>query len=239
MLPVVTGSLLVVAGLLLATAWLVNAPPARVIKVLKYGAVFSVFGLIGFLVAAGKVVAAIGALIFLAPMIARAVGAIRVLRSATQRSGDRTSTVRTTHLEMVLDHSTGRLNGVVQTGPFAGRSLDDLSEESLKELATEIKDDAQSITVLTTYLDRRFGPDWRIRFGRTGSEDPAGTKHFSSEMSEAEAWLLLGLEPGASQEAIRSAHRTLMKRVHPDAGGDSALAARLNEAKDLLLAKTA
>jgi curved DNA-binding protein CbpA len=46
---------------------------------------------------------------------------------------------------------------------------------------------------------------------------------------------VLGLEPGAPKERILSQYRSLMKKVHPDVGGTTYLAARLNEAKDTLL----
>jgi curved DNA-binding protein CbpA len=54
-------------------------------------------------------------------------------------------------------------------------------------------------------------------------------------MSRAEALHVLGLEEGASKEDIRSAHRRLMLQIHPDKGGTSYLAAKINEAKDVLL----
>ena len=53
-------------------------------------------------------------------------------------------------------------------------------------------------------------------------------------MSEAEAYRILGLDPGASVEEVREAYHRLIRRVHPDLGGSSALAALLNAAKDLL-----
>ncbi|MBI2719922.1 MAG: DnaJ domain-containing protein [Rhizobiales bacterium] len=55
-----------------------------------------------------------------------------------------------------------------------------------------------------------------------------------SKMSRNEALAVLGLQPGASAEDIRTAYKRLMKDYHPDRGGSDYLAAKINEAKDVL-----
>ena len=67
------------------------------------------------------------------------------------------------------------------------------------------------------------------------SGDGAASPPASSGMSEAEARAILGVEPDADEETIRKAHRAMMKKVHPDQGGTDALAAKVQEARDVLL----
>lgn len=57
----------------------------------------------------------------------------------------------------------------------------------------------------------------------------------SSRMNAQEAARLLDVSPDADAEAIVAAHRRLIAKVHPDAGGSAELAARINQARDVLL----
>jgi hypothetical protein len=145
------------------------------------------------------------------------------------------SEVATRFLRMTLDHATGVMSGVIQAGGFAGRLLSDLTDQELLLLWRECQVDPESVAVLEAYLDRQGNPDWRTRFRQADTADSARTASRDSTMSRAEAYEVLGLSPGASQEEIQTAYRRLMQRLHPDHGGSAYLAARLNQARQVLL----
>jgi hypothetical protein len=151
----------------------------------------------------------------------------------TTRSGGQDSTVRTAFLEMQLDHDSGAVNGRVLAGQHAGRRLDDLPEALLLQLLREMAGDADSVALFEVYLDRRM-PGWRDdvkQDSAAGAGRPAG----AGTMSQEEAYQVLGLAPGAGAAEIHAAHRRLMKLAHPDQGGSTFLAAKINQAKDKLL----
>jgi hypothetical protein len=62
-----------------------------------------------------------------------------------------------------------------------------------------------------------------------------GQRRRAPALTVADARQLLGVAAGASPDEIAAAHRRLIARVHPDAGGSAGLAQRVNAARDLLL----
>ncbi len=138
-----------------------------------------------------------------------------------------TSEVETPWLKLQLDHATGGITGDVLAGRFAGARVESLDRDDLVILLGECaRDDAQSARLIEAYLDRMW-PEWR----NLHRPDGGG----SGPMSRAEALAVLGLDETATEADIRRAHRELMRRHHPDRGGSDWLAAKLNQAREVLL----
>jgi len=154
------------------------------------------------------------------------------LANRTQKSAGRVSRVRSAFLEMELDHDTGAMRGLVLAGRFEGKSLDTIDSPTLVGLLGEIDGDSRQL--LMAYLDRRE-PRWREHAQQDAGAGRSSDVAPSGKMTEQEAYQVLGLQPGASEEEIGRAHRSLMKKLHPDQGGSTYLAARVNQAKDVLL----
>ena len=240
--------------------WFKRTPPARVADRLRKVAMWTLIGVLILAAATGRlnpVFAFIAALIPAAIRVLTLLQAVptlqRLLRSlgvslpgglfgggaaaggAAGASGTGpagASAIRTRFLAMRLDHATGAMDGEVLEGPFVGRRLRDLGlDQLLRMLELYRESDAQSAAVLEAFLDREHGPDWRSRDPGPGTRRPAG----AAPMNEDEALAILGLDAGADATAVRDAHRRLMQRLHPDRGGSGYLAAKINEAKQVLL----
>lgn len=149
--------------------------------------------------------------------------------------GTQTSGVETEWLRMSLDHDSGVMDGVILRGHWIGRMLSALSEAELFELLGACAADPQSVRVLEAYLDRRLGGEWRAHRPAGGEREAPPHDRRSDSMSRDEACAVLGVKPDASEEEIKTAHRRLMRKVHPDQGGSDELAARVNRARAVLL----
>jgi DnaJ-domain-containing protein 1 len=122
------------------------------------------------------------------------------------------------------------MRGRILAGRYQGAELERFDVKTLAAMLSEV--DEESGALLVAYLDRRE-PGWSEH---AQTDTAAGRRASSSgKMSEQEAYQILGLETGASADEISRAHRTLMKKLHPDQGGSTYLAARINEAKEILL----
>ena len=152
-----------------------------------------------------------------------------------RRTAGSASIVRSEWFEMQLDHDTGAMTGRVLRGAHAGAALGDLSDDVVKALAADVATDGESAALLEAYLDRRM-PGWRDHVEDDGAARTRRPPN-ASPMTDEEAYEILGLPAGATEAEIRAAHRRLMKRVHPDQGGSTFLAAKINQAKDWLLGK--
>ncbi|MDP7546448.1 MAG: molecular chaperone DnaJ [Alphaproteobacteria bacterium] len=155
-------------------------------------------------------------------------------------STGRSSNVETDYLRMTLEHDSGAMRGEILRGTFAGRDLNDLSLDQLVELLGECqRHDGEAAQILEAYLDRTQGGDWRQKAaGYSRQEyDDVGSRQNSHRggMTAAEACEILGLQANPSAGEVRAAHKRLMLKLHPDKGGSSYLAAKINQAKDLLL----
>lgn len=123
--------------------------------------------------------------------------------------------------------------GVALVGPFAGHPLAELPLSALLDLLRYGRaTDAEGARRLETYLDGGHA-GWR----EDADADPDPRTRRAPDpgaMTQEQAYQILGLQSGASLEEIRTAHRTLMKRLHPDQGGTVEQAARVNAARDRL-----
>lgn len=163
-------------------------------------------------------------LIRLFPMLASLRGQAGPGPSQGQRS-----TVTTEILRMQLDHDNGDLQGEVLQGKYEGWRLAEMDRAQLEELLAYCQgQDSDSAQLLDSYLQQRFAGE--APFGQQQTASDSG-----GNMARKEALAVLGLEEGASEEDIVAAHRKLMQKLHPDRGGNDYLAAKINQAKDLLL----
>jgi hypothetical protein len=235
----------IIAALSLYLLW--QKSPATAARLLKKSAVVALILGIVLLVATGRLhwLFALGAsllpfarrllpLLRYVPLLQRLVSQYRQAGAGQGPATGQTSTVTSRFLRMSLDHDSGEMTGVILEGQFKGRQLSELDLDQLRGLYTECQSqDQQSAALLQAYLERVHADQWHAQGEKGAGAGQRGPD--TSAMTRDEAYEILGLESGASREAIVDAHRRLMQKVHPDRGGSTYLAAKINQAKDILL----
>ena len=239
--PVIILALLL--GILLFISWYKRAPSGQQKRLRGRMLLFGGIGIVLLLLVTGHlnpiialIVAALAIgqrILAVANMANMFKGFRNSMKGAAGPSEGNASDVETRYLRMSLDHDTGTMDGVVLEGAYRGRRLAELALDELMDLLTVCRaQDTQSATVLEAYLDRVHGDGWRDAFHGAG----AGHGGDASHMTPNEAREILGVGADANREEIIEAHRRLMQKNHPDRGGSTYLAAKINQAKDTLLA---
>lgn len=219
----------------------VNTPPQQIISLGKYILVAAV-GIAGvFMLATGRAASLIYLAGALVPLLIRSNALATMWRNMTGPSPGQVSEVATAWLRVNLDHDSGRMTGTVLDGPYRGRQLAELSQAQLIDMLIEARiHDPDSGPLLEAYLDREHA-DWRTSAGDAGAAGAGGTAGSaaaapsSGAMTRDEALRVLGLPATATPQDVRDAYRRLMLKLHPDHGGSDYFAAKLNEAKRVLV----
>jgi hypothetical protein len=141
------------------------------------------------------------------------------------------SEIETEFVKMRIDHDGGTLSGTVLKGRLRGRGLGELSRDQLVKLWRECRPrDQHAASLVEAYLDR-FMPSWR----QHAISDDTAAVQAQEVMTAEEAHAILGLAAGAAESEIREAYHRLMIKMQPEEGGSPYLAAKLKEARDMLL----
>jgi len=230
--------LALLAGFMLAGRWFVSAEPKTLVKVFKWLSLIVLITVGLFLAITGRLGWALFTLPVLLGWFMRFRSLARTAKNFSRMAssargggmGNGASEVETRFLKMALQHESGDMDGEILDGPFRGRFLSSLGFEQLMDLLRLCwQEDEPSSRVLEAYMDRLY-PDWRERAQDKGNPSAQG-----GPMSRQEALDVLGLAEGACEEDIKDAHHRLMSGLHPDHGGSTYLASKINQAKDVLL----
>lgn len=222
--------------------WFVRTPPKQVVAAAKRaGLAVAVLGL-AFLAITGRLnwifVAGAAALPFLRRgfVLLRYLPLVRGLFGGAAKAANLGgqdspfSMLETRFLRATLDITTGNLDGEVLEGAYEGQFLSKLALGDLLQLLKECNADPRSAALLAAYLDRHHA-GWRSQTDNAGPSGPPPDQG----MTAAEARDILGVSNEASEDEITQAHRRLIHKLHPDRGGSTYLATKINQAKDCLL----
>lgn len=221
---------LVLIGLFLFLRWQYRQSPRRLYQWL---AALVGIGLIA-MVLTGRahwLVAVAGGIL---PFLGKAAVLLRwlpFLSWARRAYGSSSIHLQTAWLDVTIDRATGAIDGTIRQGEFAGRKLSQLGLPQLEALLRTCQGDPQSVALLRTYLSRTHA-GWS---GGGPGKSTASDDFEDSAMSAETAAQILGVSPRASESEIRTAHRALAQKLHPDRGGNDYLTRKINQARDTLL----
>ena len=234
--------------LLLVGRQFASADPRKLAGIVRRAGGVVALAAAGFLLVRGALPLAIPLAVFGLALLGRGswVGLGGSFGSSHKTPGQK-SHIKTDRLEMELDHDSGQMAGKCLSGRFAGRTLSTLSDQEAMAFLNELyQEGAPEAPLMETYLDWRL-PEWRDQgsaedwqprgFAEGGRAEPPRARARANRMSAEEACAVLGVGKTASEEEIKQAHRRLMMKLHPDQGGSTYLAARINEAKEVLLGR--
>ncbi len=218
-------------ALMVGSQAIATADPKKLIKALRISAVIILSVLAGFFILTGRFA-------YAPPLIVAALFFMRnkSLFSARQPSAGQKSDVETDWLQATLNHDSGEMDATILQGRFEGRQLSTLSRMEIGEFQQECIADEQTMAILESFISRKFGEDFTTESDEGKSKEER-TRAASNDgpMTRQEAFEILELDSKASASDIKAAHRRLMKKFHPDHNGSDYMAAKLNEAKDVLL----
>ncbi len=227
------GGLCIFIAATLLGRWFLQAEPRVLAKVIRWGAIGGSLALALFILLSGRFALLFPIALFALPLLRRWLTQGRIWPRTNPTPGQ-TSSVDTEYLAMTLDHDTGHMSGRIKRGVFEGRLLDELNRKELIDLLHEcVSADREAAQLVEAYLDRMHD-GWHeegVSAGNTPGADGLG----GAIMTPEEAYKILGLEPGSSNDDVRNAHHRLMLKIHPDQGGSTYLATKINQAKEILL----
>ena len=158
---------------------------------------------------------------------------VRELKGGRNYQGPHESRVATRSVLLVIDQLSGHIGGLVlreSTGRAPGSVPTDVADLLLNRCYAK---DVASAEALEVYLERERGH--KVRRPASNARNGEEPKSPVQRMVEDEARAGTRGGPSGQREEVRAAHRRLMQRMHPDRGGSDYLAAKINEAKDVLL----
>lgn len=144
------------------------------------------------------------------------------------------ATFRSQYLIMSVNVSSGQMTGKVIKGEFAEQMLDNLSDSQLQTLQDFFSlNDKKSYYLLAAYIRSKGFAG--ATDNNNDSQRESTQMSSSSGVSVDEALEILGFKTMPTKKEIIDAHRRLMSKLHPDKGGSDYLAARVNQAREVLI----